>query len=105
MKAKKHSMGPKAPTTRKRATGEKTGMAELRSNPHQAMGSTATTVSNGPKAVPTRPGNPRTGMGVKKGSAPKPSQGGAGGSEIAAGRSRTNRGRNRTGQGPQGFRG
>jgi hypothetical protein len=55
-------------------------------------------------AVKTGPGNPKTGMGVKKGKAGRMSQSGDAGS-FAAGRSRTNRGKNNTGSGTQGFRG
>ena len=60
--------------------------------------------SNGPGKVASKPGNPRTGMGVKVGKHRPPVQGGSA-SGITAGRARTNRGRNSTGSGPQGMRG
>ena len=85
----------------KRATG-KTGMAK--SYTGNMISSKGNKSASDGGSVPSKPGNPRTGMGTKKGTSINWSQGGRAG-EHAKGRSRTRRGKNNTGSGPQGFRG
>lgn len=82
---------------KKRATGA-TGINPAGTSSDKGM----VAVSNGPTAVPSKPGNPRTGMGVKSGTSQAPGNKGGG---VSGGRARTNRGKNSTCAGKQGLRG
>jgi hypothetical protein len=86
----------------KRATG---GHSGLNRSGKDSMGAVTRSAVAG-KSVESKPGNPRTGMGVKAGKSPASRMSDTGNpSEAGWGHARARKGKNRTGAGPQGFRG